>query len=176
MTRCLIEELEELEMLSEMDPFVAAEEVGNKFLRTIRSRVRNANGDSKLWDQIVENIRKCPQEIIGTQNRTYSLLHAFADYRHDPAVELLLSKDPRGDTILSKAIARRDEDLTLRLLGAGATVSHQAKARAPLHIAAEAGSEKIVAMLLDWGADVNDTRAEFSYTPCISRPSTAMRI
>ena len=114
----------------------------------------------------------CPRGIIGTGNRTYSLLHAFADYRHDAAVELLLRKgaevdaeDNRGGTILSKAIARHDEDLSSRLLDAGASAGHKVGNRAPLHIAAEVGSEKIVAMLLDRGADVNDTRSDYGYTP-----------
>jgi len=154
-----------------MDPLVAAEEVGHKFLKSIGTLVMDKTED--LWLEILETIRRSPRGIIGTHNHKYNLLHAFADYRHDAAVEFLLSKgadvdaeDKEGKTILSKAIVRRDEDLSRRLVDAGASVRHKAADKTPLHIAAEVGSEKIVAMLLDRGADVNDTRDDGDgYTP-----------
>jgi len=56
--------------------------------------------------------------------------------------------------------------LSRHLVEAGASVRRKTRhSGAPLHIAAEVGSEKIVAMLLDQGAEVNDTREDYGHTP-----------
>lgn len=107
-----------------------------------------------------------PRGIIGTGRSGYSLLHAFADNGHDAAVHLLLLKgadvdardapDGSGKTILFKAIYRGDEDFACRLLEAGASPCCTAPdGTTPLHVAAWKGLNKITAMLVERGADVN---------------------
>jgi hypothetical protein len=145
---CLIEELEELEALSEMDSCFAADqlEYGYKFLNSLRNRVKRKYGsisnyrDDYRWTQIMTNIRMSPRPGIIGSGHGYSLLHAFAEFRHDAAVQLLLSKgadidapDQSGETILCNAIGRCDGDFSLRLLDAGASVRSIRGDITPLH-------------------------------------------
>jgi ankyrin repeat protein len=164
--------LEELEALSEMDSYFAAEEVGKGigFLKSLRELVMSKYGAHGMdpglpwhpWSQLVKNIRMSPRPGIIGGGHGYSLLHAFAQFRHDAAVQLLLSKgadidapDQHGETILCNAIGRCDGDFSLRLLDVGASVRSIRGDITPLHKAVQVGFEHMVKILLERGSDVN---------------------
>jgi len=115
----------------------------------------------------------------------WSLLHLAVFFGHAALAEFLIkrgadldavSRNPMANTPLHSAVAGRRIAAAKLLLQAGADVNARAQGLTPLHLAAHAGHEPLVELLLAYGADakVRDAQGQTAAALAADQGHTAV--